>query len=180
MSLTFLTPLMLVGAALVAASIILHLVMKQQPKHLFFPALRFVQLRNDKNKRSLKLRHLLLLLLRCGAIVLLALALARPTLQSSGLLGDQEAPIAAALVVDTSPRMQYKQQNQTRVEVAQDVAERVITQLPPESEVALIDSRTTNPAFAIDVAVARQRVNRLKAAAAMRPLGELCTDAMRL
>jgi hypothetical protein len=180
MSLTFLTPLMLAGAALVAAPIILHLVMKQQPKHLFFPALRFVQLRNDKNKRSLKLRHLLLLLLRCGAIVLLALALARPTLQSSGLLGDQEAPIAAALVVDTSPRMQYKQQNQTRVEVAQDVAERVITQLPPESEVALIDSRTTNPAFSIDVAVARQRVSRLKAAASVRPLGELCADALRL
>jgi len=41
MSLTFLTPLMLAGAALVAAPIILHLVMRQQPKHLVFPALSF-------------------------------------------------------------------------------------------------------------------------------------------
>jgi hypothetical protein len=180
MSLTFLTPLMLAGAALVAAPIILHLVMRQQPKHLLFPALRFVQLRNDATKRRLKLRHLLLLLLRCGAIVFLALAMARPSLQSAGLLGDQEAPIAAALVVDTSPRMQYKQQNQTRVEVAQDVANRVITQLPAESEVALIDSKTTNPAFSIDVAVARQRVSRLKPAASVRQLPELCADALRL
>src|SRR4051812_3248759 len=180
MSLTFLTPLMLAGAALIAAPIILHLVMRQQPKHLFFPALRFVQLRNDANKRRLKLRHLLLLLLRCGAIVFLALAMARPSLQSAGFLGDQEAPIAAALVIDTSPRMQYKQQNQTRVEVAQDVANRVITQLPPDSEVALIDSRTTNAAFSIDVAVARQRISRLKPAAAVSQLPELCSDALRL
>ena len=46
MSLTFLTPLMLAGAALVAAPIILHLVMRQQPKHLVFPALQFLRQRN--------------------------------------------------------------------------------------------------------------------------------------
>src|SRR5437868_6686730 len=132
MSLTFLTPLMLVGALLVAAPIILHLVMRQQPKHLVFPALRFIRMRNDSNKRRLKLRHLLLLILRCAAIVFFALALARPSVQSAGFLGDQEAPVAAALVFDTSPRMQYRQQNQTRLEVAQDVANRVMTQLPPE------------------------------------------------
>src|SRR3972149_1759256 len=81
MSLSFLTPLMLAGAALVAAPIILHLVMKQQPKHLVFPALRFIQRREDANRRQLRLRHLLLLLLRCCAIVFLALAMARPSLR---------------------------------------------------------------------------------------------------
>ncbi|HEY2826049.1 MAG TPA: BatA domain-containing protein, partial [Pirellulales bacterium] len=131
MGLTFLTPLMLAGAVLVAAPIVLHMMMRQQPKHFVFPALRFIRQRNDANKRRLKLRHILLLLLRCGVIVLLALALARPSLQSAGLLGDQEAPVAAALVFDTSPRMQYRHQNQTRLEVAQEAAERVMTKLPP-------------------------------------------------
>ena len=70
MCLTFLTPLMLAGAVLVAAPIILHLMMRQQPKHLMFPALRFIRQRNDANKRRLKLRHLLLLALRCAVIVL--------------------------------------------------------------------------------------------------------------
>src|SRR5215467_2656948 len=180
MSLTFLTPVMLAGAVLVAAPIILHLVMRQQPKHLIFPALRFIRLRNDSNKRRLKLRHLILLALRCGAIVFLAAALARPSVQSAGLLGDQEAPIAAALVFDTSPRLQYRHQNQTRLELAQEVAGRVMAQLPSESEVAVLDSHTTNPAFSIDAAVAKQKISRLNATAAARPLPEICEDAVRL
>jgi len=180
MSLTFLTPLMLVGAVLVAAPIVLHLVMRQQPKHLMFPALRFIRQRNDANKRRLKLRHLLLLALRCGVIVLLALALARPSLQSAGLLGDQEAPVAAALVFDTSPRMQYRHQNQTRLQVAQEVAERVMTKLPPESDVAVIDSHTADASFSIDPTAAKQRVSRLNPNAAAQPLPSLCEEAVRL
>src|SRR5215475_11002941 len=169
MSLTFLTPLMLAGAMLVAAPVILHLVMRQQPKHLVFPALRFIRQRNDANRRRLRLRHLLLLILRCAAIVFLALALARPSLQSAGFLGDQEAPVAAALVFDTSPRMQYRNQNQTRLQVAQEVADRVLAQLPKESDVAVFDSHTTTAAFSIDAAIARQRIARLTASAGAQP-----------
>jgi uncharacterized membrane protein len=180
MTLSFLTPLMLAGAALIAAPIILHLVMRQQPKHLIFPALRFVQRRQDANKRRLKLRHLLLLLLRCAAILFFALALARPTLQSAGFLGDQEAPVAAALVFDTSPRMQYRQLNQTRLEAAQETALRVLAQLPKESDVAVLDSRTLAGAFSIDASAARQRIGRLAISAAAQPLPELCQEAVRL
>ncbi|HZZ29953.1 MAG TPA: VWA domain-containing protein [Pirellulales bacterium] len=180
MSLTFLTPLMLAGAVLVAAPIVLHLVMRQQPKRLLFPALQFIRQRNDANKRRLKFRHLLLLLLRCGAIVLLALALSRPSLQSAGLLGDQEAPVAAALVFDTSPRMEYRLQNQTRLEVAREAAERVMAKLPAESDVAIIDSRTASAAFSIDPAAAKQRLGRLSINAAAQPLPGLCEEALRL
>lgn len=180
MPLTFLTPMMLAGAAFIAAPIVLHLVMKQQPKHFIFPALRFLQQRNDVNQRKLKLRHLLLLLLRCAGIFFLALALARPSLKTPGFFGDQEAPVAAALVFDTSPRMEYKHQNQTRLEVAQASAERILAQLPPESEIAVLDSRTVAAAFAIDGAVARQRVDRLRPTASVQSLPELCVEALRL
>ena len=61
MGLTFLTPLMLAGAALVAVPIVLHLIMRREPKHLVFPALRFIQKREEANRRRLRLRHLLLL-----------------------------------------------------------------------------------------------------------------------
>src|SRR4051812_7661807 len=37
----------------------------------------------------------------------------------SPILGDQEAPVAAAIVIDTSPRMQYRHDNKTRLETAQ-------------------------------------------------------------
>ena len=54
------------------------------------------------------MRHWLLLFLRCAVLALLAAALARPSIQASGMLGDQEAPVAAALVFDTSPRLGYR------------------------------------------------------------------------
>ncbi len=171
---------MLAGAVLVAAPIVLHLIMRQQPKHLIFPALRFIQRRQETNKRRLKLQHLLLLALRCAAIVFLALALARPSLQSAGFLGDREAPVAAALVFDTSPRMQYRNQNQTRLEVAQESADRVLAQLPKDSDVAVLDSRSLSAAFAVDAAVARQRLDRLKISAAAQPLPDVCEEALRL
>src|SRR5271154_3335648 len=112
---TFVHLTLLAGAGLIVVPIVLHMIMRQQPRRLEFPALRFIQIRRDANRRRLRLRQLLLLFLRCAAISLLALALARPSiLASGGLLGGSEAPVAAALVFDTSPRMQYRFRNETR------------------------------------------------------------------
>ena len=61
---TFIHPLLLGGLVLVGIPIVLHLIMRQQPKHLIFPAFRFLQLRHRTNQRKLRLRHLLLLALR--------------------------------------------------------------------------------------------------------------------
>src|SRR3954447_10632927 len=122
MGLTFISPLILAGAALIAVPIILHLVMRQVPKRLIFPAVRFLQQREHANRRQLRLRHLLLLFLRCAAIALLAAALARPSIKAAGGLGSQEAPVAAALIFDTSPRMDYREENHTRLQVASETA----------------------------------------------------------
>ncbi|MDP6446321.1 MAG: BatA domain-containing protein, partial [Pirellulaceae bacterium] len=79
----FLNLSLLFGAGLVAVPIILHLAMRRKPKKLIFPALRFLQQRQESNRRKLQLRHLLLLLLRCLVIALIAIALARPSAASS-------------------------------------------------------------------------------------------------
>ena len=101
--------------------IVLHLIMRRKPKLLEFPALRFIQKRHDTNQRRLRLRHLLLLLLRMAVDRLLAFALARPSMQvpAAASLGSQEAPVAAALVFDAAPHMDYRHENKTRLEVAQ-------------------------------------------------------------
>ncbi len=65
---------LLLGGTLLAIPVVLHLVMRQQPKQLVFPALRFIKQRQDANRRQLQLRHWLLLFLRCLAIALLAVA----------------------------------------------------------------------------------------------------------
>ena len=76
----FLNPALLGGITLAGLPIVLHLVMRQKPRHLEFPALRFLRLRQESNQRRMRLRHLLLLALRVAALCLLALALARPSI----------------------------------------------------------------------------------------------------
>lgn len=58
---TFLHAAFLAGSALVAVPIVLHLVMRRQPKQLEFPALRLLRRRQSSNRRRLRLRQLLLL-----------------------------------------------------------------------------------------------------------------------
>lgn len=180
MTLSFLTPLMLAGAALIAVPIVLHLIMRRQPKHVVFPAMRFIQRREEANRRQLRLRHLLLLLLRCMAIVLLALALARPTVKSAGFGVDQEAPVAAALVFDTSPRMNYQHENKTRLAAAQETALWLLPQLPPESEVAVVESGAIAPTFAVDPTAARKRIERLTTTAGAQAWLDLVESALQL
>lgn len=176
----FVTPALLFGAFAAAAPVVLHLVMRQQPRHLEFPALRFVQRRESANRRRMRLRHLLLLLLRVAALCLLAFALARPSIKSSDFIGDQEAPVAAALVFDTSPRMDYKSENKTRLEVAQESAAWLVKQLPPESLVAVVDSTPGRPVFQVDLGAAQQRISRLETTAAPQNLWEVIEQAAEL
>ena len=91
----FVTPALLGGAALIAVPIVLHLIMRREAQQLQFPALRFVQQRRTMNQHRLRLRHWLLLALRCAIIALLAFALARPTLRGSGAAGKEDAPVAS-------------------------------------------------------------------------------------
>lgn len=176
----FMTPWLLAGASLASIPVILHLVMRQQPKHLEFPALRFVQLRQDANRRKLKLRHLLLLLLRMAAVALLAAALARPSIKSTGVIGGQEAPVAAALVFDTSPRMDYKSENQTRLQAAQAIGGWLLKELPLESRVAVLDSGRGLPVFQVDLGSAQDRMGRLETTPVGRPLWEVLEGASEL
>ncbi len=176
---SFVTIGLLWGIPLVGIPIVLHLVMRQQPKHLQFPALRFIRQRQHANRRKLQLRHLLLLLLRCAAIALLALALARPSIKQTGLI-DQEAPIAAALVFDTSPRMDYQHENKTRLQAAQEIAETLLKELPPGSELGVVDSGNVLPAFSSDLGGAKQRIGRLQTSPAAQPLLSVIEQACQM
>ncbi len=232
---------LLLGGALKAIPVVLHLIMRQKPKQLVFPAVRFIQQRRIANQRRLQLRHWILLALRCAAIGLVALALARPSVASAELsnwlaiglmgaaavglaliaavalalraaksltfglfgaaaaqalmlavmavrslwggapvIGDQEAPVAAVLVVDTSPRMDYRHENRTRLELARETADWLVRQFPADSEVAVIDSRSGSGAFAADRAAAAKMIERVRPTGTPRPLPESITTAINL
>lgn len=176
----FVNPAILAGTVLIAAPILLHLIIRQKPKHVLFPALRFLQQRHLTNKRTLRLRHLLLLLLRIAAVALLAISLSRPSLVSSGGQGDPHAPVAVAIVVDTSPRMEYQQDKKSRLDVVKELAGQILEDLPAESEVAVIDSAPGQATFQVDLASARDRVERLTSTTAAKPISRQITMAIQL
>jgi hypothetical protein len=171
---------LLAGTALVAVPLALHLMMRRRPRHLEFPALRFVRQRHETNRRQLRLRHLFLLLLRVAAIALLAFALARPSMRFSGVMGSQEAPVAAALVFDTSTRMAYRHENRTRLEAARQFGTRLLAQLPRESQVAVLDTRLGPAAFQVDRGAALAQIDRLETVANSQPLSRVIEEALRL
>jgi len=177
---TFVNALFLAGIAFVALPIVLHLIMRRKPRRFEFPALQLVKRRHQTNSQRLRLRHLLLLLLRMLVIILLAIALSRPSIKLGGVLGSQESPVAAALVFDCSPRMEYRNDNITRLKAAEKLGLWLLTQLPRESQIAVLDTRQGPATFQIDRGVARQRIERLTTIANSQPLTDVVDDALRL
>ncbi|MCS7167711.1 MAG: BatA domain-containing protein [Gemmatales bacterium] len=141
MSLSWLVPMVTgVGALFLAAPIIIHLLFRQKPKRLPFPALRLIQQRKRTLMRKLRLRHLLLLALRLLLIGLVAAALGRPVLSGAGRLLPVGSPIAAILIFDTSVSMSYQLEGQSLLQRAQALAAEYVRRLPEGSRVAVVDS----------------------------------------
>src|SRR5438067_1648847 len=151
---TFLHPLLLGGLLLAGVPVLLHLIMRQQPKHLIFPAFRFLQQQHKANQRKLRLRHLLLLALRMLLIALLCLALARPRIFSERISFGGDRPVLCVLVLDTSPSMGYTVAGRTRLDEAQKRA------------LELLDAAEPGGEWAPGVSAARERIvdRMLKAA----------------
>src|SRR5262245_58659904 len=104
------------GLVLVGVPILLHLIMRQTPKRLPFPAFRFLQQKARINQRKIRLQHLLLLALRVLLIAVICFALARPRLSANRVPFGGEQAVAAVLVFDTSASMEYTSGDQTRLD----------------------------------------------------------------
>lgn len=176
----FLTPALLVGMGLIAVPIVLHLIMRRQPREYSFPALQFVKQRQDANRRKLNFRHLLLLALRCLLIAGIAFALARPTLRGTGLKGKEGAPLAVALVIDNSLRMQYIERNESRLVKAGEMASSLAEKLPDDTEIAVVDLSRAVSSFAADKGTAETRLRGLSAETNPRPLADAIRNAVKL
>ena len=83
MSLLLLAPLFLLGLGTLVVPVIVHLIHRHKRESVPFPSLMFIQRIPYKDVRRQQLRHKLLFAIRCLALILLALAFARPFLENA-------------------------------------------------------------------------------------------------
>jgi hypothetical protein len=102
-----LTPLFLLGLAGLSAPVILHLVRRTPRGQQEFSSLMFLAPTPPRLTRRSRLDQVLLLMLRLGALALLAFAFARPFFREASLLSLTDLPRRrVVLLVDTSASMQ--------------------------------------------------------------------------
>jgi hypothetical protein len=133
---SFLAPWMLLGGAAVSIPIALHFFYRARYRRLPWAAMTFLRQAIEQTSRRVRFQELILLLLRCGVLLLLALALARPTFSGATATGRGES-IDAVFVFDTSFSMGAQDGERTRLERAKDAALAVIDNLPPNSTVQI-------------------------------------------
>ncbi len=107
-------------------------------------------------------RALLAMLMLLDLMLLGSTAYAVPGLWRGGTtvpIADRAAPVAAVIVVDNSPRMSLLYANETRLQQAQRLADWLIGQLPPGSQIAVLDRGNSPATFAVDRGAARTLVD---------------------
>lgn len=76
--------LLIAGGLAFTIPVALHLLTRRKSSRVRFPAMRFLQQKQKQTQRQLRVRHWLLLMLRCLLLGLLALLLSRPRVATTG------------------------------------------------------------------------------------------------
>ena len=102
--------LFLAGAAAIAIPILIHLLNKRKFKIVDWAAMDFLLDADKKNRRRIRLENIILLLLRCLAVLLIGLLLARPFIPTSATAGlINAAQFERIVLLDDSLSMQASQ-----------------------------------------------------------------------
>ena len=131
---SFLSPLFLAGALAAAIPIVLHLLKREPETRVQFSAVHLLKHAPVEHSSRRRLRELLLLALRIGALLLFALAFARPFL-TSGAAGTGATTVVA---LDTSLSLSAPGQ----FEKAQQLAREAIDAAPFGDLVAVVTMST--------------------------------------
>lgn len=103
----FLNPFFLLGLAAAAIPVLVHLVRRTRARRVQFASLMFLRRIEQRTVRKRKLRNLLLLAMRCAALLLLALAFARPYFPGKNSLAATTDRPSRVILLDASYSMRY-------------------------------------------------------------------------
>ncbi len=131
---SFLAPLYLLGGLAIVAPILWHLIRRRPKTQMPFSTLMFLQPSPPRITRRSRLENLPLLLLRILALLLLALAFARPLFRSASETAMVPEGRRVVVMIDTSASMQ----RDGLWEAAQKKVREIIADLGAEDSVAVI------------------------------------------
>jgi hypothetical protein len=144
-------PWLLAGGAAIVSPILIHLLSRRRFKVVAWAAMEFLLDADQRNRRRIRLEHLILLLLRCLAVLLIALLVARPFLQPTGLgaLAMQQVRTERIIVLDDSPSMAARAGSRTVMDQAlatlSDFVRNTAAQQPGDTLTLLRMSRPAQP-----------------------------------
>jgi hypothetical protein len=169
----FLSPaLFYAGAAAVGVPVLIHLLMRMRFKRVRWAAVAFLMAAEKRNRRRVRMEEWLLLALRCLAVLLIGLLVARPFVHPTGLaaaLGGSDRA-ERIFVIDDSFSMGYRTENGLIFDRAKGSIRRLIETIreeSPDDTVTLL--RMTDPTNPVefgtylDEAQAEQVLARLEA-----------------
>ena len=131
---SFLVPLFFTALAVLGVPVLIHMIQRQRTEVIEFPSLMFVRKIPFHSLRRQRVRHVLLLLLRCAALALLIAAFARPFFRSAVLVAVTGGSREVVILVDRSYSMGYG----NRWERARDAARDVVRDLAPDDQATVI------------------------------------------
>lgn len=141
MAFGLLSPLNLLAGLAVAVPVAIHLLQRRREATVDFSAVRFLLLAQRRSSRRVRVRRLLLLLVRCLAVLLFALLLARPVLQAPGAVFRAGDPGFTAVILDTSLSMTaIAADGRPRFEAARDLARGIAARAGERERFALIEA----------------------------------------
>lgn len=144
--------LMWMGLAAVSIPIIIHLLNRRRFKIVDWAAMSFLLDADKKNRRRVRIENLILLLLRCFAMFLLGMMLARPFLDPQMLQGMLTSPKYERIVVlDDSLSMQLQTGNEDSLGQAVGQIEQLLQKFvgghSEDSLTVFLASRPSEPLF---------------------------------
>ncbi|MDP6546068.1 MAG: BatA domain-containing protein [Phycisphaerae bacterium] len=137
---TFMNPWLLLGALGIGLPILAHLLNRYQVKRTDWAAMRFLNRTVRVRSRQIRLRDILLLLLRCLAVLLLAFAISKPVMKESEGFGSRFGERRAGVIIalDVSCSMQHKDGAATRFAQAIEKIETIAGEIHPGDPVCLV------------------------------------------
>jgi hypothetical protein len=181
----FVHPLLLWGAAAAAVPVIIHLIHRRRFRRQRWAAMEWLLQAAKQNQKRLQMENLLLLLVRTLAVLLLALAIARPTFSDAPLLIGPARATHLYVVLDNSGSMAAKSGTRTSFDDAVTAVSSLVAGLGDTDPVSLVltndnwggDARRSGrPRMVLratgDHATVRRRLAELKPAPARADLPE--------